>query len=337
MTDQHYFRTMFEQWHGLWKDERKLAVRTNLVHELAQKYNTSFQEGHFGWFHTGAGMEETQCFNQSYRYVQFQSDCKTGRTFCFAEMCGFLPYHTKEFPFSNLEIAYWILLSNMHNGVSASGLHGADILQRDRLASNGSYDQVYSWADRYMGLHASPSLSPGAWVAMRGQGDDHPPHGDYDFLMNRVGGDSSEGQQRCGGNSSNVWNKVPYSAWCRSLPEGGEMKFKVKDGLFRRNAKNCVQVRVVFLMHQKSQGGLSLWYDDGSPTGSQALFAPGAGGTSWVDATSTVANATFSGEGQADLWLRHFNPAKSAPPAMVHMVEVRKASDCVPWRGTVII
>ena len=41
-----------------------------------------------------------------------------------------------------------------------------------------------------MGLHASPELAPGAWVALRSYGDNHPLPGDYGFLMQHV---SSEG------------------------------------------------------------------------------------------------------------------------------------------------
>ena len=28
-----------------------------------------------GWFHTGAGMMQTQCFNQTFRYAPFRRDC----------------------------------------------------------------------------------------------------------------------------------------------------------------------------------------------------------------------------------------------------------------------
>ena len=46
-------------------------------------------DGHFGWFHTGAGMEETQCFNQTFRYAPFRRDClEEHGVACFAESCG---------------------------------------------------------------------------------------------------------------------------------------------------------------------------------------------------------------------------------------------------------
>ena len=39
-------------------------------------------------FHTGAAMEETQCFNQTFRYGPFQRDCLTDKVGSFAEACG---------------------------------------------------------------------------------------------------------------------------------------------------------------------------------------------------------------------------------------------------------
>ena len=48
-----------------------------------------------------------------------------------------------------------------------------------------NYATMYSWADSYIGLHASPMLAPGAWVAFRpAQPEGQTPAtliGDYSF------------------------------------------------------------------------------------------------------------------------------------------------------------
>jgi hypothetical protein len=71
------------------KRTTRLLVRTNTPSDLIAPYRTQFIAGNFGWFHTGAAMYETQCFNQSQRYVDFRRDCLPlgSTTVCFAEMC----------------------------------------------------------------------------------------------------------------------------------------------------------------------------------------------------------------------------------------------------------
>lgn len=130
------------------------------------------------------------------------------------------------FNFSRIQGAYWELLSNMASGVHVCGLHSSAFLAPFMRQRN--YATMYSWADAYIGLHASPLLAPGAWVAFRpAQPEGQTPAiliGDYSFLMQRqLGeeGDSSLGLVKCGTSWEPGDFSTPYGAWCRSLPPGG--------------------------------------------------------------------------------------------------------------------
>ena len=100
------------------------------------KYYKRILAGSFGWFHTGAAMEETQCFNQTFRYEPFLRDCLTNKVVGFAEACGLKDFAgrspktpaLKAANFSNLQGGYWILISNMASEVHVSGVHSKAFL-----------------------------------------------------------------------------------------------------------------------------------------------------------------------------------------------------------------
>ena len=77
-------RSVRTDWHGV------LLLRANGYNTRWANITTErMSEGGFGWFHTGAGMTETQCFNQTFRYAPFRRDCLGDRgVVCFAESCG---------------------------------------------------------------------------------------------------------------------------------------------------------------------------------------------------------------------------------------------------------
>ena len=58
---------------------------------------------------------------------------------------------------------YWRLLSDLNLGFSMIGVYGADLEQ----ANHPEFRAAFDFAARYAGYHASPSVSPGAWVALR--------------------------------------------------------------------------------------------------------------------------------------------------------------------------
>lgn len=196
-------------------------------------------EAGLGWFQTGAAMEETQCFNQTFRYAPFRRDCLAEHgVVCFAESCGLGsfagPQGPKKTPalqalnFSRIQGAYWELLSNMDSGIHVTGLHSSAFL--NPWMSRPDFAAMYAWADDYMGLHASPTLAPGGWVAFRPTDPEGktPPTliGDYSFLMQRKAGmkdDTSVGLTKCGTSWEPGNQSSPFGAWCRSLPAGASM------------------------------------------------------------------------------------------------------------------
>jgi hypothetical protein len=89
-TDDDYKEGMAAEWIGAFNKSVPylLLLRANEYDGVFTKYHSQISNGEYGWFHTGAGMEETQCFNQTFRYVPFRSDCPSGKTVGFAEACG---------------------------------------------------------------------------------------------------------------------------------------------------------------------------------------------------------------------------------------------------------
>lgn len=322
-TDHIYQSAVLKTYSRLYRSSKTLLLRTNTPDELVAPYLADIQAGFFGWFHTGAGMELTQCFNQTQRYANFRRDCLPGHTFCFAEMCG---YGSREQPFTALEFAYWLCLSNMASGVSASGLHGATVLSQQYL-SDPNFAVAYNFADDYMGLHARPDLSPGAWVAMKGTGD-LPPLGDYNFLMKRVGrlepGDG-DGARQCYSDATTEALAVPYGAWCRILRPGKRFAFQLDTRLFGAgNKRKAAMVRVVFWSAKGSS--FSVYYDDGTATGKRIISTTPA--DRWQVATANFTDALFarSGPEGSDLWVEAAAAATDGTAASVHMhmIEVRK-------------
>ena len=100
----------------------------------------------------------------------------------------------------------------MASGMHVCGVHSSTFLNPYMTQPN--YASIYSWADSYIGLHASTTLAPGAWIAFRPA--DHEGTtpstliGDYTFMMQRVAtakGDTSVGQLKCG----TSWEKGNFS------------------------------------------------------------------------------------------------------------------------------
>jgi len=279
----------------------------------------------FGWFHTGAAMEQTQCFNQTFRYAPFRADCLPGTVACFAEACPLDlfagPSATKRTPaleaanFSRLQAVYWMMLSNMDSGISVTGLHSSKML-KPWLTLDG-YKKAFTWADAYMGLHASPYLAPGAWVAFRGAGDDHPPYGDFGFLMHRLEIDSTKGLQQCGGDK----DAVPYAAWCREVMAGSGIYLALEQRTRASFNKGQATFRLVYW----APAHLELYCDDGSSSGKLAISTVDRmiDGKMWKEVSATVQAATLmkgGGKSGSDVWLLN----KGSSAARVHLVEVTK-------------
>jgi hypothetical protein len=334
-TDDAYKRDTARVWREafnrslLSKEEAKampiLLLRSDEVHGAYSSLSAA-QMGRdgFGWYHTGAAMEETQCFNQLYRYEPFLRDCLPGKVVCFTEACGLQnfagPGGNKRTPeleaanFSRLQGIYWMMLSGMSKGVSVTGLHSKTMLKP--WLKQESFKKAFSWADGYMGLHASPELTPGAWVAFRGVGDHHKPYGDYSFLMSRIESDTSVGLQQCGDGDE---DEVPYGAWCRELPAHSGMYFAL-DPNNRVTFNGHAILRLVY----QAPAELELYCDDGTADGKLALSTSDSSDSElmWNDVRATVAGSKLmrgGGKKGSDLWLLN----QGSRPARVHLIEAR--------------
>jgi len=208
-----------------------------------------------------------------------------------------------------------MMLSNMDSGISVTGLHSSKML-KPWLTLDG-YKKAFTWADAYMGLHASPYLAPGAWVAFRGAGDDHPPYGDFGFLMHRLEIDSTKGLQQCGGDK----DAVPYAAWCREVMAGSGIYLALEQRTRASFNKGQATFRLVYW----APAHLELYCDDGSSSGKLAISTVDRmiDGKMWKEVSATVQAATLmkgGGKSGSDVWLLN----KGSSAARVHLVEVTK-------------
>jgi hypothetical protein len=169
----------------------------------------------------------------------FLDYCRTGKTVCYAEsMADATGKHgPSQDPrwCSPEQYNYWRLLSDLNLGFSMIGVYGADLAN----AAKPEYQAAFDFAARYAGYHASPSLAPGAWVALRDGGPKL--KGDYSFLMRRLPGAEMKGEQKVGPGDQR------FGAWARTLSKGSVVKF-VPDADFARSlAGKTALLRVIYL------------------------------------------------------------------------------------------
>lgn len=307
-------------------------IRTNTPDSTIEKFRDYFEEGQLGFFHTGAGMEQNQVyFNDVHRYARFIEFCRTGKTMGFTEVDGYHIYTGKydndpEKVFQMTRFNYWRLLSEMHCGVSMAGTHLH--MFQGQLEEGGptvsffdvpEMDAGWRFADRYLGLHASPHLAPGAWVALR---DDHGDQyaGDYTYLMEREGNnptppledsfpgvdDGSVGYRKVGSED------VRFGAWARGLPSGKRMIFHVDPRVFQDGEQAIA--RVVYFDREASTWQLQ-------QGNSIVMSANGQGSGFWQEIEEPVQI-----DGSA------FEIVNTGPSQVIfHMLEIKR--DPATWAG----
>jgi hypothetical protein len=193
--------------------------------------------GKLGIFTTGSEIEP-RTPNMLDRYTgMFLVFCRSGKTVCYAEsMADATGRHgSLQDPrwCSPEQYNYWRLLSDLNLGFSMMGVYGGDL----QHAAEPEYGAAFEFAARYAGYHASPSVSPGAWVALR-EGD-LLLKGDYTFLMRRLPGAEMKPEKKIGP------DKQRFGAWALTLPKGSTVKFAL-DPVFARSLRKAT-VRVTYL------------------------------------------------------------------------------------------
>jgi hypothetical protein len=281
-----------------WSEEIAFAYRKTIVEAFLRGFSPGFRvflrsggpgfspdqstvelaaSGKLGFFTTAAQMEPAVNTVERYDkiYLPF---CRTGKTVCYAESvsdsegnygAGKIRHWS-----TSAQWNYWRLLSDLNSGFSMIGLYGADLAR----SGDPEYREAFEFAARYAGYHASPSVSPGAWVAMR---EGRQLKGDYTFLMRRLPDAGMRPEEKIGPADQR------YGAWAVTIPRGTEAKFKLEPAFARSLEGRKTVVRVFFL-------------DRG--TGSFTLRASGkestmrlSGSDRWKSAEFEVARAHFTG------------------------------------------
>jgi hypothetical protein len=130
---------------------------------------------------------------------------------------------------------YWRLLSDLNLGFSMIGVYGSDLARADDPEFRAAFD----FAARYAGYHASPSVAPGGWVALREEGLRY--KDDYTFLMRRVPGTALDREKNVGPADQR------FGAWAATFRGGGQMAFALDAGLARSLEGRGAVIRVIYL------------------------------------------------------------------------------------------
>jgi hypothetical protein len=195
--------------------------------------------GKLGFFTTASEIEPRMPTMFDGSDPVFLEYCRPGKTVCYAESMA--DATGKHGPTQDprwcppVQYNYWRLLSDLNLGVSMIGVYGADLANADQA----EYRAAFDFAARYAGYHASPSVSPGAWVALREGGLKL--KGDYSFLMRRLPGAAMKPEQKIGPDDQR------FGAWTCTLPKGAQAKFALDSEFARSLANKKAMLRVTYL------------------------------------------------------------------------------------------
>ncbi len=235
--------------------------------------------GKLGFFTTAAQMEPVGRLLERYEKI-YLPYCRPGKTVCYSEAVsdsdgnfggGKIPHWS-----SSAQWNYWRLLSDLHFGFSMIGITGVDLAR----SGNPEYRSAFEFAARYAGFHASPSVAPGAWVALRES--THEFKGDYSFLMRRLPGTETRPEEKIGPDDQR------FGAWARTLSARAEAKFALDDTFARSLDGTKVTIRVVFL--DRGTGSFTV-----RASGSQFTGTLSDSGR-WKTVEFEVAHAKFTAE-----------------------------------------
>jgi hypothetical protein len=311
--EQDYEQQVLQRYRSFTSHVRVL-VRFGVDDSLIQ---TELKAGKMGYFHTGTGMEPNQFYKDPRRYEPFLKWCKTGITFCFLEEAEYYPkgmtlsQTPTPFGFSEAQYLYWRKLSDMHVGVSYIGSRPRAYVLRKQGSGDLLHGATLAFATRYVGHHADPLGTPGAWIALRGAGDNF--HDDYHIHIAKVGTAKVSDVRKVGPTAS------PYGAWAQTIGAGGHVRLQL-DTSFAASLKGKARVRIRYL-----DSGSATWrlvYDAKADAQKPALEVTNANSGDWKEAVVVLKDHRFLRKGpqQSDLGLEHV----AGESAVFHMVEVER-------------
>jgi len=216
-----------------------VLVRNNIVLDASTDpaVMKAIERGELGLFHTSSEVEPRAPSTEK-RYRAFLTYGRQGQTAVYAESWadakGRHGGTTDPRWCSPCQWNYWRLLVDLHCGVSCIGVYGSDLAR----ASDREFRSAFEFAAAHVGYHASPSVAPGAWVALR---EGRFLKGDYTFLMQRLPGDGSRAVQNAGPDGQR------FGAWARVLEAGRTMRFAIDPAFVRSLAAGTAVVEVVYL------------------------------------------------------------------------------------------
>lgn len=314
----------------------KVFVRNNVDEAIAAHYRTWFESGQLGWFHTSSEAEP-RSRGVERQYVRFLEDCRSGKTVGYAEPWasawgdhGKTDHRSCSPPQWN----YWRILIDLHCGVSYLALYSSDLAvattgqynvnrnqydeAREQRGYQREFAEAFEFGAKYAGFHASPEVSPGAWVAFRenavalATNEADPQNrqlsfltGDYDFLMERLP-DPTTGVHNVGPENQR------QGAWARLLPAGEKMGLKL-DARFAASLPRA-KARVTYL-------------DEAGEAGSFQILVNGQGKTVVPEGTGRWQTAELElpqGFLRAEPNGAHLEIAAGSRPICLHMVEVTR-------------
>jgi hypothetical protein len=204
--------------------------------------------GKVGFFYTASDVEAKTTAQAALFEDVFVRYCRSGKMVCYAEQVtdsewkhpplkdtkdGLHWFGPVEPWCAPAQWNYWRLLSDLNLGFSLIANHGTDVAK----AGDPEYRAAFEFAARYAGYHASPSIAPGAWVALREGSLQR--KGDYTFLMRRLPGATAKAERKIGPDDQR------FGAWALTFPNGAEVKFEL-DPEFARSLKKAA-VRAIYL------------------------------------------------------------------------------------------
>jgi hypothetical protein len=332
-----YEKAVVDTFVGHLSPHAKIFVRNNVDPKIAEQYRSLFETGKLAWFHTSSEAEP-RSGGLERQYQRFFADCRSGKTVGYAEPWasawgdhGKTDHRSCSPPQWN----YWRTLLDLHCGVSFLALYANDLgvavagsyhvnqnhydEGTDRRGYQQEFEAAFRFAEKYVGYHASPEASPGAWVAFR---ENHvalatnvPSEqnrklsfftGDYNFLMERLP-DKTEGVHNVGPENQR------QGAWARVLSPTEKMELKL-DARFASSFKRG-KVRITYL----DQAGAADSPFQLIAHGAQMTVTPkGTGRWQTAELVLPAGPLTAAASGA------HLKIIAGATPVCLHMLEVAR-------------
>jgi hypothetical protein len=234
-----YRRAVVDAFIRAFTPATRVFVRNNLFITPDQNdpaWVKMLDAGQLALFHTSSEMEPRGAGGGQYQV--FLRYCRSGKTVCYAE-----PWADAEGNHGGMkdprwsspqQFNYWRTLADLHCGVSFIAFYGADLAR----AGDPEFRAAFDFANRYAGYHASPSKSPGAWIALR---EGNTLQGDYTFLMQRDPASEMRPVQLAGPKEQR------FGAWARVLAGGSTARFTLDPEFARRIEVHAATLRVTYL------------------------------------------------------------------------------------------